>query len=140
MRLRRGCSGAWIALLAAAADRATKALALRACGDGGPLGCSARPLVTGVLNLNVTRNTGVAFSGLSGRETLVIALALVVANTPVQSQTAGAAGFAASMLAGHAALGAIVVAILAFCLGVLVTVFCFRLRRQREEECDDRKP
>ena len=50
MRLRRGCSGAWIALLAAAADRATKALALRACGDGGPLGCSARPLVTGVLN------------------------------------------------------------------------------------------
>ena len=78
MRLRRGCSGAWIALLAAAADRATKALALRACGDGGPLGCSARPLVTGVLNLNVTRNTGVAFSGLSGRETLVIALALLL--------------------------------------------------------------
>ena len=71
---------------------------------------------------------------------LVIAMALVVANTPVQSQTAGAAGFAASMLTGHAALGAIVVAILAFCLGVLVTVFCFRLRRQREEECDDRKP
>ena len=71
---------------------------------------------------------------------LVIVMALVIANMPVQSLGVEAAGFQASMLTGHTVLGTVVVAILAFCLGALVTVFCFRLRRQREEECDDRKP
>ena len=71
---------------------------------------------------------------------LVVAMALVIANTPLQTPAVGAAGFSASMLTGSAALGTVVVAILAFCLGALVTVFCFRLRRHSEEEHHDRKP
>ena len=71
--------------------------------------------------------------------TLAVAMALVIANTPVQSPAPEAADFAASMLTDHAALGTVVAAILAFCLGVLVTVFCFRLRGHREEENHDRK-
>ena len=70
---------------------------------------------------------------------LVIAIALTVAFMPVQGPALEAAGFTASMLSGHTALGTVVVAILAFCLGALVTVFCFRLRRHREEEQYDRK-
>ena len=72
MRLRRGCSGAWIALLAAAADRLTKALALRL-----PQGVT-RALVPGLMNLRMTWNSGVAFSMLSGRGALPTLLTLLL--------------------------------------------------------------
>ncbi len=41
----------------------------------------------------------------------------------------------------RAILGYVVVALVALCLGVLVTLFCFRLKRHMEEEGkrDDRK-
>ena len=41
---------------------------------------------------------------------------------------------AATMLGGSTALGYIVVGLLAFVLGVCVTVLCFRIRRLNEEE------
>ncbi len=41
---------------------------------------------------------------------------------------------AATMLGGSAALGYIVVGLLAFVLGVCVTVLCFRIRLMNEEE------
>ena len=71
---------------------------------------------------------------------LAVVTALVIANTPLKSPTAGTAGYTASIFAAQEYLGAIVVAILAFCLGAMVTVFCFRLRRHMEDEHDDRKP
>ena len=48
----------------------------------------------------------------------------------------GAAGFetAASMYGGSGALGYIVIGILAFLLGVCVTILCFRLRRMDRED------
>lgn len=45
----------------------------------------------------------------------------------------------ASMFAGNAALGYIVIAIIAFFLGISVTVFCFRLRRWKDENDKENK-
>ena len=71
MRLRRGCRGWWIALLAALADRLTKA-ALANAAPGA--------LVPGLVNLAPVRNRGMAFSMLSGRGLgLALATALLIA-------------------------------------------------------------
>ncbi len=60
MRLRRGCRGWWIALLAALADRITKAAVLAAPRADGPL-------IPGIMNIRLTANRGMAFSMLSGQ-------------------------------------------------------------------------
>ena len=51
-------------------------------------------------------------------------------------QTGNYSGFetAASMYGGGAALGYIVIGLLAFLLGVCVTVLCFRLRQMDKED------
>lgn len=59
MRLRRGCRGWWIALLAALLDRLTK-LWVESAGRRGAL-------VPGLLNLRPVENRGMAFSMLSGQ-------------------------------------------------------------------------
>ena len=46
---------------------------------------------------------------------------------------------AASMYGGGAALGYIVIGLLAFLLGVCVTVLCFRLRQMNREDGQDRE-
>ena len=69
MRLRQGCKGAWIALLAALLDRLTKLAVARFA----PRGCA---LVPGVVNLRPVENRGMAFSMLSGQ---TLALTLVTA-------------------------------------------------------------
>ena len=71
--------------------------------------------------------------------TFTAAIALIIAGTPVQSVGMGSGGVSASMFADHAAFGYIVVALLAFCIGVLFTVFCYRKRRHLEEEEDVRE-
>ena len=71
MRLRRGCRGWWIALLAAAADRVTKAAATRTGANG--------PLIPGVLDLRLTTNSGMAFSMLSGQGLALTLLTLALA-------------------------------------------------------------
>ena len=74
MRLRRGCRGWWIALLAALADRITKAAAVRLAANG-------RALIPGVLNVRLAANRGMAFSLLSGQSPAlaVVTLALIAA-------------------------------------------------------------
>ena len=37
---------------------------------------------------------------------------------------------------GNEILGYVLVALVALCLGVLLTVFCFRLKKQRDEKND----
>lgn len=73
MRLKRGCSGIWIAALAAVADRISKALVTGAAGK--------RPLRwPGLVNIRPVANTGVAFSMFSGSGlalTVVTALLIV---------------------------------------------------------------
>lgn len=58
MRLKQGCKLWWLALLAVAADRITKA----AAQAGGP----ARDWIPGVLRFHRVSNAGMAFSLLSG--------------------------------------------------------------------------
>ena len=75
MRLRQGFSGAWIAVLAAAADRLTKALILGGLAPG-----EVRTLLPGILNLRRMSNQGMAFSMLSGHGAALAALtALLIA-------------------------------------------------------------
>ena len=68
---------------------------------------------------------------------LVVLFAMAVSRLPLQSPGAGVYGTAASIFADRAALGYVAVAIVAFCLGAFVTIFCFRLKKHREEEPDD---
>ena len=70
MQFRRGCRGIWLAALAFGLDRLTKALAMRASG--------VRTLIPGVLRCRPVRNTGMAFSLLSGQSWLLIALTSAV--------------------------------------------------------------
>ena len=75
----------------------------------------------------------IAAAGAAGLVAVVL-LALFVAQVPVQYGGKLTAGAAASIIAERAVLGYMVIAVTAFCLGVLVTVFCFRLRREMEKE------
>ena len=61
MRLKQGCRGWWIALVAALADRLTKLLV----AEFGPQHGGA--LIPGILNLRPVENRGIAFSMLSGK-------------------------------------------------------------------------
>ena len=71
---------------------------------------------------------------------ITVVMALVFAQLPNQAPGEGLGGAAASIFAVHAALGYVVVALLAFCLGALVTAFCFRMKKHmKENESDDRK-
>ena len=73
MRLRRGCRGWWIALLAALIDRLTKRLAANLPAGG-------RTLIPGVVDLRRVQNRGMAFSMLSGQSLLLAILtALLIA-------------------------------------------------------------
>lgn len=65
MRFRRGCRGFWLVPLAFALDRLTKILVTRSG--------SARTLIPGILRCRPVRNSGMAFSLLSGQTWLLIA-------------------------------------------------------------------
>ena len=69
-----------------------------------------------------------------------VLLALLIAGAPVRHADAAFAGVSASIFADHAWLGYIVTALLAFCLGALVTALCARLRFRADdgETQDDR--
>ena len=68
---------------------------------------------------------------------LTVAIALVIAYLPFRSPGEITGSAAASIFADHASLGYVVVALLAFCLGALVTVFCFRMKQHRKESRDN---
>ena len=72
---------------------------------------------------------------------ITVLMALVISRIPVHTTDAVAGGITASIFTDHASLGYVLVAAVALCLGVLVTVFCFRLKRHMDdkEKSDDRK-
>ena len=67
---------------------------------------------------------------------LLIGASLAMPGIAASIQTGDYAGIetAASMYGGGAALGYIVIGLLAFLLGVCVTVLCFRLRQMSRED------
>ncbi len=68
---------------------------------------------------------------------ITIAMALIIASLPLQSPGEITGSATASIFAGHASLGYIVVDLMAFCLGALVTVFCFRMKKHMKESQDN---
>ena len=72
---------------------------------------------------------------------LLIGASLAMPGIAESIQTGDYSGFetAASMYGGGAALGYIVIGLLAFLLGVCVTVLCFRLRQMCREDGQDKE-
>ena len=70
---------------------------------------------------------------------LLIGASLAMPGIAARAQAGDYAGFetAASMYGGGAALGYIVIGLLAFLLGVCVTILCFRLHQLNREDGQD---
>ena len=82
------------------------------------------------------RNTITMASAVAACLVLLIGASLATPGIAASIQTGDYSGFetAASMYGGGAALGYIVIGLLAFLLGVCVTVLCFRLRQMNRED------
>ena len=82
------------------------------------------------------RNTITMASAVAACLALLIGASLAMPGIAANIQTGNYFGFetAASMYGGGAALGYIVIGLLAFLLGVCVTVLCFRLRQMNRED------
>ena len=87
------------------------------------------------------RNTVTMVSAVAACLVLLIGASFAMPGIAASIQTGDYAGFetAASIFHGGAALGYIVIGLLAFLLGVCVTVLCFRLRQMSREDGQDRK-
>ena len=85
------------------------------------------------------RNTITMASAVAACLALLIGASFAMPGIAAKIQTGDYAGFetAASMYGGGAALGYIVIGLLAFLLGVCVTVLCFRLRQISREDGQD---
>ena len=87
------------------------------------------------------RNTVTMASAVAACLVLLIGASLAMSGIAANIQTGDYSGFetAASIFHGGAALGYIVIGLLAFLLGVCVTVLCFRLRQMNREDEQDRE-
>ena len=85
------------------------------------------------------RDTITIASAVAACLALLIGASLAMPGIAANIQTGDYSGFetAASMYGGGAALGYIVIGLLAFLLGVCVTVLCFRLRQMNREDTQD---
>ena len=85
------------------------------------------------------RNTVTMASAVAACLVLLIGASLAMPGIAARIQTGDYSGFetAASIFHGGAALGYIVIGLLAFLLGVCVTVLCFRLRQMNREDTQD---
>ena len=87
------------------------------------------------------RNTVTMASAVAACLVLLIGASLAMPGIAESIQTGDYSGFetAASIFHGGAALGYIVIGLLAFLLGVCVTVLCFRLRQMSREDGQDKE-
>ena len=87
------------------------------------------------------RNTITIASSVAACLALLVGASLAMPGIAASIQAGDYAGFetAASMYGGGAALGYIVIGLLAFLLGVCVTVLCFRLRQMNREDGQDKE-
>ena len=82
------------------------------------------------------RNTVTMASAVAACLVLLVGVSLAMPGIAAKIQSGDSSGFetAASIFHGGAALGYIVIGLLAFLLGVCVTVLCFRLRQMNRED------
>ena len=87
------------------------------------------------------RNTVTMASAVAACLVLLIGASLAMPGIAANIQTGDYSGFetAASIFHGGAALGYIVIGLLAFLLGVCVTVLCFRLRQMNGDDIQDKE-
>ena len=87
------------------------------------------------------RNTITMASAVAACLALLIGASLAMPGIAANIQTGNYSGFetAASMYGGGAALGYIVIGLLAFLLGVCVTILCFRIRQFSREDAQDKE-
>ena len=87
------------------------------------------------------RNTLAMASAVAACLVLLIGASLAMPGIAANIQTGDYSGFetAASIFHGGAALGYIIIGLLAFLLGVCVTILCFRLRQLGREVGQDRE-
>ena len=87
------------------------------------------------------RNTVTMACAVAACLALLIGASFAMPGIAASIQAGDYAGFetAASMYGGGAALGYIVIGLLAFLLGVCVTVLCFRLRQMNREDGQDKE-
>ena len=87
------------------------------------------------------RNTVTMSSAVAACLALLIGASLAMPGIAARIQAGDYSGFetAASIFHGGAALGYIVIGLLAFLFGVCVTVLCFRLRQMSREDEQDRE-
>ena len=87
------------------------------------------------------RNTVTMASAVAACLALLIGASLAMPGIAANIQTGNYSGFetAASIFHGGAALGYIVIGLLAFLLGVCVTVLCFRLRQMNRDDTQDKE-
>ena len=87
------------------------------------------------------RNTVTMASTVAACLVLLIGASLAMPGIAESIQTGDYSGFetAASIFHGGADLGYIVIGLLAFLLGVCVTVLCFRLRQMSREDGQDKE-
>lgn len=87
------------------------------------------------------RNTVTMASAVAACLALLIGASLAMPGIAASIQTGDYSGIetAASIFHGGAALGYIVIGLLAFLLGVCVTVLCFRLRQMNREDGQDKE-
>ena len=87
------------------------------------------------------RNTITMASTVAACLALLIGASLAMPGIAASIRTGDYSGFetAASIFHGGAALGYIIIGLLAFLLGVCVTVLCFRLRQMSREDGQDKE-
>ena len=87
------------------------------------------------------RNTVNMASAVAACLVLLIGASLAMPGIAARTQTGDYSGFetAASIFHSGVALGYIVIGLLAFLLGVCVTVLCFRLRQMNREDGQDKE-
>ena len=87
------------------------------------------------------RNSITMASAVAACLALLVGASLAMPGITANIQTGDYSGFetAASIFHGGAALGYIVIGLLAFLLGVCVTVLCFRIRQLSRENAQDKE-
>ena len=87
------------------------------------------------------RNTVTMASAVAACLVLLVGVSLAMPGIAAKIQSGDYSGFetAASIFHGGAALGYIVIGLLAFLLGVCVTILCFRLRQMNREDGQDKE-
>ena len=87
------------------------------------------------------RNTITMASAVAACLTVLVGVSLAMPGIAANIQTGDYSGFetAASIFHGGAALGYIIIGLLAFLLGVCVTVLCFRIRQFSREDAQDKE-